>query len=193
MAARTTGFALLSSAWVQEAHDAALIAQAATLETRIPFLHFFDGSRTSHEVNTLTLLTDTQIRALIDPDLVRAHRARALTPEHPVIRGTAHSPDTLFQARETVNPYYEQAPAVVQATMDRFAALAGRRYRLFEYSGSRTPNTSPCSWAPARPPRERRRRSWRRPESPSACYRCASTAPSPLRRFCRPCRKAAVP
>jgi pyruvate-ferredoxin/flavodoxin oxidoreductase len=136
MAARTTGFALLSSGSVQEAHDAALIAQAATLQARVPFLHFFDGFRTSHEVSKLTLLTDAQIRAMIDQNLVRAHRARALSPEHPFIRGTAHNPDTFFQARETVNPYYAQVPAIVQAEMDRFAALTGRAYKLFEYEGA---------------------------------------------------------
>jgi len=135
MAARTTGFALLSSGSVQEAHDMALIAQAATLEARVPFLHFFDGFRTSHEVNKLTLLSDVQIRAMIRDDLVRAHRARALTPEHPVVRGTAHNPDTFFQAREACNPYYARVPAIVQATMDRFAALTGRAYRIFEYAG----------------------------------------------------------
>ena len=127
MAARTTGFALLSSASVQEAHDAALIAQAATLEARVPFLHFFDGFRTSHELNKVTLLSDAQIRAMIRQDLVRAHRDRALNPEHPFIRGTAHNPDTFFQARETVNPYYARTPEIVQAAMDRFAALTGRR------------------------------------------------------------------
>jgi pyruvate-ferredoxin/flavodoxin oxidoreductase len=136
MAARTTGFALLSSASVQEAHDAALIAQAATLESRIPFLHFFDGFRTSHEVNKITLLSDAQIRAMISDDLVRAHRARALTPERPVVRGTAHNPDTFFQARETANPYYARVPGIVQAAMDRFAELTGRAYKLFEYEGS---------------------------------------------------------
>ena len=135
MAARTTGFALLSSASVQEAHDAALIAQAATLEARVPFLHFFDGFRTSHELNKVTLLSDAQIRAMIRQDLVRAHRDRALNPEHPFIRGTAHNPDTFFQARETVNPYYARTPAIVQAAMDRFAALTGRAYKLFEYEG----------------------------------------------------------
>jgi pyruvate-ferredoxin/flavodoxin oxidoreductase len=135
MAARTTGFALLSSASVQEAHDAALLAQAATLEARVPFLHFFDGFRTSHELNKVTLLSDAQIRAMIRQDLVRAHRDRALNPEHPFIRGTAHNPDTFFQARETVNPYYARTAAIVQATMDRFAALTGRAYKLFEYDG----------------------------------------------------------
>ena len=135
MATRTTGFALLSSASVQEAHDAALIAQAATLESRVPFLHFFDGFRTSHEVNKITLLSDAQIRAMIRQDLVRAHRNRALNPEHAFVRGTAHNPDTFFQARETVNPFYARVPAIVQATMDRFAALTGRAYKLFDYDG----------------------------------------------------------
>src|SRR5947209_3881519 len=104
MAVRSTGFAMLSSASVQEAHDSALIAQAATLKSRVPFLHFFDGFRTSHELNTLSLVSDADLRAMIDEELVRAHRARALNPEHPFIRGTAHNPDTFFQARETVNP-----------------------------------------------------------------------------------------
>jgi pyruvate-ferredoxin/flavodoxin oxidoreductase len=135
MATRPTGFALLSSASVQEAHDAALIAQAATLESRVPFLHFFDGFRTSHEVNKLTLLSDAQIRDMIRDDLVRAHRERALNPEHAFIRGTAHNPDTYFQAREAVNPYYARVPAIVQAVTEQFAALTGRRYRLFEYEG----------------------------------------------------------
>src|ERR1700687_5094356 len=135
MATRPTGFALLSSASVQEAHDMALVAQAATLASRVPFLHFFDGFRTSHEVNTLTLLSDAQIRAMIDDDLVRAHRARALDPEHPFVRGTAHNPDTFFQARETVNPFYAQLPEIVQASMDSFARLTGRQYHLFDYRG----------------------------------------------------------
>ncbi len=136
MATRTTGFALLSSGSVQEAHDAALIAQAATLRSRVPFVHFFDGFRTSHEINTLCVLSDAEIRAMIDDDLVRAHRARALNPEHPCVRGTAHNPDTFFQARETVNPYYAQLPQIVQASMDSFAALTGRQYHLFDYQGS---------------------------------------------------------
>src|SRR3974390_710634 len=119
MTARTTGFALLSSASVQEAHDAALITQAATLESRVPFLHFFDGFRTSHELNTLVVLSDAQIRALIDNRLVRAHRARALSPESPFIRGTAHNPDTYFQAREAVNPYYIEVADIIEAAMHR--------------------------------------------------------------------------
>ena len=135
MAVRSTGFAMLSSGSVQEAHDSALIAQAATLESRVPFLHFFDGFRTSHELNTLTLLSDAELRAMIDDELVRAHRARALNPEHPFIRGTAQNPDTFFQARETVNPFYARLPGMVQAIMDAFANLTGRQYRLFDYQG----------------------------------------------------------
>jgi pyruvate-ferredoxin/flavodoxin oxidoreductase len=121
MAVRNTGFALISSGNVQEAHDTALIAQTATLESRIPFLHFFDGFRTSHELNTLDLLSDEQIRAMISDDLVRAHRERSLSPEHPFIRGTAHNPDTFFQAREASNVFYDRVPGIVQAAMDRFA------------------------------------------------------------------------
>jgi pyruvate-ferredoxin/flavodoxin oxidoreductase len=136
MAARTTGFALLSSASVQEAHDGALLAQAMTLEARVPFLHFFDGFRTSHELNTLSLLTDNVIRAMISDELVRAHRARALNPEIPFIRGTAHNPDTYFQAREAVSPYYAKLPGVVDTVMKRFGALSGRNYRLFEFEGA---------------------------------------------------------
>uniref|UniRef100_UPI0025884C39 pyruvate:ferredoxin (flavodoxin) oxidoreductase n=1 Tax=Acidiphilium sp. TaxID=527 RepID=UPI0025884C39 len=136
MAVRSAGFALLCSASVQEAHDLALVAQAATLAGRVPLLHFFDGFRTSHEVNTLTLLEDAQLRALIDDALVHAHRARALDPEHPVVRGTAHNPDTFFQARETVNPFIAAMPGHVQAAMDRLGALTGRRYSLFDYDGA---------------------------------------------------------
>jgi pyruvate-ferredoxin/flavodoxin oxidoreductase len=136
MAVRAAGFAMLASGSVQEAHDNALIAQAATLASRVPFLHFFDGFRTSHELNTLDLLSDEQIRAMIDDDLVRTHRARSLNPEHPVVRGTAHNPDTFFQARETVNPFYARVPGLVQEAMDRFAELTGRQYHLFDYSGA---------------------------------------------------------
>ena len=136
MAARTTGFAMIASANVQEAHDTALIAQAATLASRIPFLHFFDGFRTSHELNTLTLLDDEQIAAMVPPALVRAHRGRALTPERPVIRGTAHNPDTFFQTREAVSPYHAAVPALVTDAMERFAALTGRRYAVVEYEGA---------------------------------------------------------
>ena len=135
MAIRSAGFALIASASVQEAHDMALIAQAATLESRVPFLHFFDGFRTSHEVNKLTMLSDDEIRAMIRDDLVRAHRSRALTPERPVVRGTAQNPDTFFQARETVNPFYARTPGIVEQAMARFAEITGRTYRLFEYDG----------------------------------------------------------
>src|SRR5690349_7312395 len=128
MAVRSTGFAMLSSGSVQEAHDAALIAQTATLASRIPFLHFFDGFRTSHELAAVSVLSDAQIRAMIDDDLVRAHRARALSPERPVVRGTAHNADTFFQARETANPFYARVPEIVQQQMDCFAAMTGRHY-----------------------------------------------------------------
>jgi pyruvate-ferredoxin/flavodoxin oxidoreductase len=136
MAVRDTGFALLGSSSVQEAHDMALIAQTATLEARVPFIHFFDGFRTSHEVNKIELLADDQIRAMINSDLVRAHRARGLNPDNPFIRGTAQNPDIYFQARETVNAFYMKTPAIVQKAMDKFAEITGRSYRLFEYSGA---------------------------------------------------------
>ena len=136
LACRTTGFALLSSANVQEAHDTALIAEAATLQARVPFIHFFDGFRTSHELNTLDLVDDDTMRAMISNDLVRAHRDRGLNPEHPFIRGTAQNPDTFFQAREAVSPYHAAVPGILATAMDRFAELTGRRYRLFEYEGA---------------------------------------------------------
>jgi len=135
MSARMTGFAMLAAASVQEAHDLALVAQAATLQSRVPVLYFFDGFRTSHEENKIAVIPDAQIRAMIDDDLVRAFRARALSPEHPVVRGTAHNPDTFFQARESANPFYERFPAIVQNAMDRLADLTGRRYTLFRYTG----------------------------------------------------------
>ncbi len=135
MSARMTGFAMLAASSVQEAHDLALVAQAATLEGRVPIISFLDGFRTSHEENKATLIPDEQIREMIDDDLVRAHRARALSPEHPVLRGTAHNPDTFFQAREAANPFYAKMPGIVQKAMDRLAALTGRPYRLFRYSG----------------------------------------------------------
>ena len=116
MACRQTGFAMLCSGSVQEAHDFAAIAHAATLELRIPFLHFFDGFRTSHEVAKIEQLTDDDLRSLINEDHVRAHRARGLTPDAPVLRGTAQNPDVFFQAREAANPYYDACPGVVQAS-----------------------------------------------------------------------------
>ena len=136
MAARTTGFAMLSSASVQEAHDMALIAQAATLKARLPFVHFFDGFRTSHEVNKIALIPDETILQMIDEADVIAHRQRALSPDRPVVRGTAQNPDVYFQGRETANPYYAYTPDIVQAAMDRFAGLTGRQYRLFDYFGA---------------------------------------------------------
>jgi pyruvate-ferredoxin/flavodoxin oxidoreductase len=136
MAARTTGFAQLASASVQEAMDFALIAQAATLESRVPFLHFFDGFRTSHEVIKIEELTQDDIRAMIDEDLVRAHRARGLSPDHPFVRGTAQNPDVYFQAREACNPFYNACADIVQKSMDKFAKLIGRQYHLFDYVGA---------------------------------------------------------
>ena len=135
MAVRQTGFALLASASVQEAHDLAVVAQAATLATRIPFVHFFDGFRTSHEVNSVDLLSDDDLRSLIGQEPIRAHRGRALSPDRPVIRGTAQNPDVYFQGRETVNPFYTRVPGAVTDAMDALAAKTGRRYRLAEYSG----------------------------------------------------------
>ncbi len=139
MAVRATGCALLSSASVQEAQDLAAIATRATFATRIPFLHFFDGFRTSHEVQKVELLDDDDLRSLIPQGPILAHRQRALTPDRPVIRGTAQNPDVYFQARETVNSFYEACPGLVQAAMDDFAQLTGRAYRLFEYHGHPTP------------------------------------------------------
>ncbi len=136
MAARTTGFAILGSASVQEAHDFALIAQAATLKSRIPFMHFFDGFRTSHEVNKLELLKDDQIKKMIPDELVFAHRNRAMNPDHPFIRGTAQNPDVYFQGRETVNQFYDNTPGIVEKAMKEFEKLTGRKYELFEYSGA---------------------------------------------------------
>ncbi len=136
MAARATGWAMLCSASVQEAQDLALIAHAATLESRIPFLHFFDGFRTSHEIAKIVTLPEEALREMINEERVIEHRSRALSPDHPVIRGTAQNPDVYFQARETVNPFYAACPNIVQRMMDRFAELTGRRYGLFEYHGA---------------------------------------------------------
>jgi pyruvate-ferredoxin/flavodoxin oxidoreductase len=135
MAVRQTGFALLSAASVQEAHDLALVAHVATLETRVPFVHFFDGFRTSHELQTIEMLGEEDVRALMSDELVLAHRARALSPERPFIRGTAQNPDIYFQARETVNPFYARVPDAVQGAMDRLGERTGRRYRLVDYFG----------------------------------------------------------
>ena len=135
MAVRQTGFAMLSSASVQEAQDLALIAQAATLRTRVPFLHFFDGFRTSHELNTIETLSDDDLRALVPEELVRAHRGRGLSPERPFIRGTAQNPDVYFQARETVNPFYARIPEVVEEVMAQLGERTGRAMHIVEYAG----------------------------------------------------------
>jgi pyruvate-ferredoxin/flavodoxin oxidoreductase len=136
MATRATGFALLASGSVQETQDMAMIAHASTLEARVPFLHFFDGFRTSHEVNKIEQLTVEDMRAMIDDKYVQAHRQRGLSPDHPFIRGTAQNPDVFFQARETVNPFYLACPDIVEKTMDKFAEVVGRRYHLFDYVGA---------------------------------------------------------
>jgi len=137
MAARQTGMAMLCSGSVQEAHDFAAIGQRATLRSRLPLLHFFDGFRTSHEIARVRVLDDETLRSLVDDDdALAAHRARGLTPDRPSIRGTAQNPDVFFQAREAINPFYEAGPSLVQEAMDRFAELTGRRYRLFDYVGA---------------------------------------------------------
>jgi pyruvate-ferredoxin/flavodoxin oxidoreductase len=135
MAARSTGFALLCSSSVQEAQDLALVAHAATLRSRVPFLHFFDGFRTSHELDTVERLGEDDLRAMLDDELVAAHRARALSPDRPVLRGSAQNPDVFFQSREAVNPFYAVVPAIVQEEMTRLGERTGRRYRLFDYTG----------------------------------------------------------
>ncbi|MFO0760023.1 MAG: pyruvate:ferredoxin (flavodoxin) oxidoreductase [Byssovorax sp.] len=135
MACRQTGFALLCSGNAQEAHDLAAISHAATLESRVPFLHFFDGFRTSHEITKIEELGDDDLRALLDEEAIAAHKLRALTPDRPVVRGTAQNPDTFFQAREAANGYYDACPRIVERVMERFAAKTGRRYGLFDYVG----------------------------------------------------------
>jgi pyruvate-ferredoxin/flavodoxin oxidoreductase len=136
MAARTTGWALLASGSVQEAQDFALVAHAATLESRVPFLHFFDGFRTSHEVAKIEQLVTADLRAIIDPGTIESHRARALSPDRPTVRGTAQNPDVYFQAREAANPYYLALPTLVESVFERLARLTGRRYHLFDYVGA---------------------------------------------------------
>ncbi|HLO75704.1 MAG TPA: pyruvate:ferredoxin (flavodoxin) oxidoreductase, partial [Magnetospirillum sp.] len=136
MACRQTGFAMLAAGSVQEAHDMAAIAHAATLKARVPFLHFFDGFRTSHEVAKIEELTDGDLRHLLDEELITAHRHRALSPDHPVLRGSSQNPDTFFQMQEARNPWYQACPGIVQDTMDAFAKLTGRTYKLFDYHGA---------------------------------------------------------
>jgi pyruvate-ferredoxin/flavodoxin oxidoreductase len=136
MAVRSTGWAMLASASVQEATDFALIAQAATLRSRIPFVHFFDGFRTSHEVQKIEMLTEADLRALISDELIAAHRARAMSPDRPVLRGTAQNPDAYFQAREACNPFYAACPGIVQDVMNQFAKAVGRTYEPYQYVGA---------------------------------------------------------
>ncbi len=136
MVARTTGWAMLASNSVQEATDFALIVQASALESRLPFLHFFDGFRTSHEINRVYELSNDDLSALMDENFVRQHRERALTPDRPVLRGSAQNPDVFFQAREACNPFYRVTPTIVQDVMDRFAQRTGRQYHLFDYYGA---------------------------------------------------------
>ena len=136
MACRSTGWAMLGSASVQEAHDFALIAQAATLRSRIPFVHFFDGFRTSHEVQKIEMLSEADLHALIDDKLIAENRKRAMTPDHPVLRGTAQNADAFFQGREACNPFYAACPGIVQEAMDEFAKQVGHAYKLFEYFGA---------------------------------------------------------
>ncbi len=135
MACRQTGFAMLASGSIQEVHDFACIAHSVTLASRIPFLHFFDGFRTSHEVAKIEILSDDNLRAMMSDDQIKAHRERALTPDHPVLRGTAQNPDAFFQGREAINQFYTACPGHVQATFDAFAKIAGRQYKLFDYVG----------------------------------------------------------
>ncbi|MDD5655623.1 MAG: pyruvate:ferredoxin (flavodoxin) oxidoreductase, partial [Elusimicrobia bacterium] len=136
MAVRGAGLALLASGNVQEVTDLGAVAHAATLETRLPFVHFFDGFRTSHEILKIRTLAPEQLKSLVRQDAVLEHRRRALSPEHPTVKGTAQNPDAFFQAREACNPFYLAAPDKIQAVMDRFAKLAGRSYRLFDYVGA---------------------------------------------------------
>ncbi len=138
MAVRSTGWAMLASNSIQEIMDFALISQAATLEARVPFVHFFDGFRSSHEVMKIEQLSEEDLRAMVDDTLVRQHRARGLSPEHPVMRGSAQNPDVFFQGRETVNPFYAACPAIVEKVMDKFSRIVGRKYELFQYVGSPT-------------------------------------------------------
>jgi pyruvate-ferredoxin/flavodoxin oxidoreductase len=184
MAARTTGFALLASASVQEAHDLALVAHAATLEARIPFIHFFDGFRTSHEVNRIHRLEEATLARLVDDDLVLAHYRRSLNPDAPVMRGTAQNPDTYFQARESVNSYYEAVPGIVQKKMDQLAEETGRAYHLVEYHGDPEPDAVVVSMGSGSSTVQRTV-DWL---NANGFYRYA--APSPRRRCSRPCRAA---
>ena len=190
MAVRQTGFALLASASVQEAHDLALVAQAATLRTRVPFVHFFDGFRTSHELNTIELLSDDDLRALVPEELVQAHRGRALSPERPFIRGTAQNPDVYFQARETVNPFYARVPGAVEdamATPRRAHRPPLPRRRLRRTPGGRARDRG-HGLRRRDGAGDRRLRSTRR-ASASALRRCGCTGRFRRRRWSRRCRR----
>ena len=136
MSVRGAGWAFLASNSIQEVHDLAMIAQAATFETRVPFLHFFDGFRTSHEVNKISRLPNETVRAMMDEEAVEAHRRRGMNPNNPILRGTAQNPDVFFQAREACNPYYDAVPGIVSQVMERFEKLTGRSYKLFDYVGA---------------------------------------------------------
>ena len=196
MAVRQTGFAMLASASVQEAHDLALVAQAATLRTRVPFVHFFDGFRTSHELNTIELLSDDDLRALVPEELVRAHRSRALSPERPFIRGTAQNPDVYFQARETVNPFYARVPDVVEETMARSRSAAAADTTSSTTAAIPRPSASSSSWDRAARPSARRWLAERDAVSASAWCRCGCTGHFPRAlcstRFRRPCAIAVL-
>jgi pyruvate-ferredoxin/flavodoxin oxidoreductase len=187
MAARTTGWAQLCASSVQEAQDLALVAHAATLSSRVPVMHFFDGFRTSHELQTVERLSDDDVRALLDEALVLAHRARALHPEAPVMRGTAQNPDVFFQMREASNGFHDSVPAVVQQAMNALAERTGRPYRLFDYHGhpdaERVLVLMGSGAQAAIGPSTR----WRRAESGSASSRCVSSGRSRRRRSSRRC------
>ncbi len=183
MAARSTGFALLCSASPQEAQDMAVIAHAATLEGRVPFLHFFDGFRTSHELNTVERLDEDDLRALLDESLVTAHRTRSLSPDHPVLRGTAQNPDVFFQAREAANPYYDALPGVVQRRMDALGSANRAPLPALRLRGraGRRAGDRPDGIGRHHRGREQSTRS-SPPERGSACSRCGCTGRSPLMR-----------
>ena len=191
MSARGTGWALLCASSVQEAHDFALVAHAATLRTRIPFLHFFDGFRTSHEVDKIALLDDADLRALVRYSDVLDHRARGLTPERPVLRGSAQNPDVFFQAREAANGFYDAVPSAVQEVFDELAAAHRPRSTRSSTTTVRpTPTGSSSSWAPRPARRPRSSTSSTGAARRSASSPCGCTGPSPSRRSCAPCPRA---
>jgi domain. len=194
MSARMTGFGMLCSNSPQEVMDFALIAHAAALEGRIPLMHFFDGFRTSHEIAKISLLDDDVMRAMINEEWVVAHRSRALSPDNPVLRGTAQNPDVYFQARESVNAYYQAMPGIVQNAMDRFAKLTGRSYRLFEYLGSPDAERVIVMMGSGAEAVAETLDYLNRQANRSACLKCVYTGPSMppacLRRCLRPAAKS---